>query len=240
MADSIDIAAAIAAVATMLTVVCGWPQLRRLRRTRDVRGISFTTTTLSISSELGWLMYLTGEGLWSALPESILTIVVDVVLTIAFLRAQARWVGAAGTATAWAAVLVGAMVLGGAPAIAVALSVTYAVQLVPSVWAAWRVWCPSGVAPGSWAVRLIQSVLWGLYGFLQHDPPLLVLGAIGSAASLAVLGRVAMTRSRAVPATVVEVRFTGEPATATRRPGERYGLGHEHEGRAAGVERAAA
>ena len=162
MAESIDTAAAIAGVATLLTVVCGWPQLRRLRRTGDVRGTSFTTTTLSISSELGWLMYLTGEGLWSALPESVLTIAVDVVLTIAFVRAHARWVGATGVAMAWVAVLVGAMVVGGSPAIAVALSVTYAVQLVPSVWAAWRERCPTGVAPGSWTARLVQSMLWGL------------------------------------------------------------------------------
>ena len=235
--ESIDLAMVIAVVATSMTVACGWPQLRRLRRTGDVRGVSFTTTTLSISSELGWLIYLSGEGLWSALPETILTIGVNIVLTVALVRARARWVGAAGTASAWGAVLVGARVIGGAPAIAVALSVTYAVQLVPSVWAAWRAWCPSGVAPGAWSVRLVQSLLWGVYGLVRHDPPLLVLGAIGSVTSLAVLARLVMTRSRVLvtPATVVELSFAG-----THHDAERYRRDYEYEGRVGGAERAAA
>ncbi len=235
--ESIDIAAAIAVVATVMTVACGWPQLQRLRHTGDVRGISFTTTTLSISSELGWLMYLAGEGLWSALPETVLTIAVDVVLTLALVRAGARWVGAAGTASAWGAVLAGCMVIGGAPAMAVALSVTYAVQLVPSVWAAWRARCPSGVAPAAWTLRLIQSVLWGVYGYMRHDQPLLVLGVIGSVASVAVLARLFLIRTRVAwaPATVVELSSAG------KRVGiDRYGHGYEYEGGVGGVERAAA
>lgn len=224
--ESIDLATVIAIVATSMTVACGWPQFERLRRSGDVHGVSFSTTTLSIAAEVGWLVYLAGEGLWSALPESALTIVVDIALTVALLRAGASSTVAVAAASGWGALLIGARVVGGVPAIAVLLSVTYAVQLVPSVWTAWRTWCPSGVASGAWTWRLVQSVLWGVYGFVRHDPPLLILGAIGCGASVAVLARVHLTRSRllATPAVVMEL----------------YGRTHEYEGRARGVERSAA
>ena len=194
--ESIDIALVAAGVATAMTVVCEWPQLRRLRRTGDVMGVALSTATLSVAGEAGWLIYLSGEKLWSALPESLLSLLVSLVLSIAIRRAGARGMVAIGAAAAWGAALVGARVVGGPTAIAAMLSVTYAVQLVPSVWTAWRAWCPSGVAPGSWTVRLVQSLLWGTYGAGRGDPPLLILGIIGTAASTAVLARLAMTRSR--------------------------------------------
>ena len=224
--ESIDLAAVFAIVATTMTVACGWPQFQRLRRTGDVQGVSFSTTTLSIASEMGWLVCLAGEGLWSALPESALAILVDIGLTLALLRAGANTTIGVATAVGWGALLIGARLVGGVPALAVLLSVTYAVQLVPAVWTAWRSWYPSGVAAGSWTIRLAQSVLWGAYGFMCHDRPLLILGVIGSVASVAVLARLYVTRSRVLAPQGVVI--------------ELYGLANEHEGRAGGIERAAA
>lgn len=194
--ESIDVAMAIAIVATALTLVCGWPQLRRIRRTGDVSGVSLSTATLGIASEAGWLVYLSGEGLWSAMPESVLTIGVDLLVAVALLRAGARGVQAAGAAGVWCGVLVGSRFIGGPASLAVLLSITYAVQLAPSVWTAWRTWCPTGLATHAWTIRLAQSLLWGAYGALRGDMPLLTLGAIGSAASVAVLARILATRGR--------------------------------------------
>jgi uncharacterized protein with PQ loop repeat len=216
-AESIDLATSVAAVATLMTVACCWPQLRRVRRTGDVAGISLSTTTLSLAAEVGWLIYLSGEGLWSALPESALTIAVDLVLAVALLRAGSRSPVALAAGVVWGGMLVGSRVIGGPGAIAVLLSVTYAVQLVPSVWTAWRSWCPSGVAANSWTVRLTQSVLWGLYGGLRNDPPLVILGVIGSLASAGVLARLAVTRSRrSTVGSTVRVRDVVDISDVTR------------------------
>jgi uncharacterized protein with PQ loop repeat len=202
-AGRIDVATVIAVLATSLTVAYGWPQVRRLRRTGDVRGVSLTTATLSVASEIGWLIYLSGEGLWSAVPEAILTMSVSLTLTVALLRAGAEWLIGVAAAAAWAVLLVGGRVLGGPAAIGMLLSVTYAIQLVPSVWTAWRAWCPSGVSPGAWTVRFTQSVLWGSYGYMRSDPPLVTLGVIGSVASAGVLARLVITRARSSTARTV-------------------------------------
>jgi hypothetical protein len=198
--ESIDITLVVAGVATAMTVACGWPQLRRLRITGDLDGVSLSTATLSVAAESGWLIYLSGQHLWSALPESVLTLSVSLVLSVAMMRAGSRGAAAIGAAGAWGAALVAASVIGGPAAIGALLSVTYGVQLAPSVWTAWRAACPSGVSPASWTVRLVQSALWGAYGAVCSDPPLLILGVIGTGASAAVLARVAVTRPR--PATI--------------------------------------
>lgn len=194
--ESIDLATVMAAVATLMTLACGWPQLRRISRTGDIRGVSLSTTALGISAELGWLIYLSGERLWSALPECALTILVDAVLAAALLRSGARRRTALVAATAWGATLVGARIIGGPAAIAVLLSITYAVQLFPSVWTAWRERCPSGVASGAWVMRLAESALWAAYGHVRHDPPLVTLGVIGCVASASVLARLVVTRAQ--------------------------------------------
>jgi len=165
--------------------------------------VSISTTALSVASEVGWLIYLAGERLWPALPEAVLTMVVNLVLTVSLLRAGAEWAIGAAAAGAWGIVLIGGRVVGGPPAIAVLLSVTYAVQLVPAVWTAWRVWCPTGVSASAWAGRFIQSALWSGYGLMRDDPPLVTLGAIGSVASAVVLTRFVVTRARLTAAGAV-------------------------------------
>lgn len=194
MPDDLDFAAAIAFVATSMTIAVGWPQLRRLRHTGDVAGVSLSMTTLSLASESGWMIYLSGSGLWSAVPEAVLTMSVGVALTIALRDAGAEWRRPAAAATVWGGMLAAALVVGGLAEVGALLSVAYALQLAPAVWTSWRAACPSGVAPSAWMFRLAQSALWGIYGRIEHDRPLATLGVIGAVASVAVLVRVAVTR----------------------------------------------
>ena len=81
------------------------------------------------------------------------------------------------------------------------LGVAYVVQFTPAVVAAWRTWKPSGIATSTWTLRFLESALWGVYGYVRGDPPLLILGIIGLVESTAILSRKAMTSDRpAVPA----------------------------------------
>lgn len=194
----LDLAVLAALVATSMTVACAWPQLRGLRRTGDTAGVSLATAALSCAAETGWAVYLTGAALWSAVPEAVLTFAVSAALVRALLRAGVSWRRPALAATGWLAALLVARVSGGPAALGALLSVTYAVQLMPAVWTAWRCAAPTGIAATSWIVRLTQSVLWGAYGMVRGDRPLVALGLIGTTASAAVLARVAVTRSLAL------------------------------------------
>ena len=59
-----------AALATLLATVASIPQLHRVGRAGDGRGVSVTSAMLGIGSEVAWLRYATQAELWSALPEA--------------------------------------------------------------------------------------------------------------------------------------------------------------------------
>jgi uncharacterized protein with PQ loop repeat len=197
--ETIDLATLSAIVATVLSMSCTWPQLARIRRTGDVAGVSIAAAALTVSSELGWTLYLGGKGLWSAVPEGVFNIAASGLLVVAVVRAGGSFRGAVFAASCWAAVLFGARWLGGPESIAALLAAASAIQLTPAVVTAWRTWSPSGIASVTWTLRLIESLLWAVYGLARSDPPLVVLGALGVAESSAILLRKVMTRNR--PAT---------------------------------------
>jgi hypothetical protein len=89
-----------------------------------------------------------------------------------------------------------ARVLGGPAALAALLGVAYAVQLTPAVVTAWRTWSPSGIAVPTWTLRLTEAFLWGLYGHVRRDVPLVLFGIFGTVESCAVLLRKLITRHR--------------------------------------------
>jgi hypothetical protein len=68
------------------------------------------------------------------------------------------------------------------------------VQINPAVWTAWRTSRPTGVAAATWAMILVESLLWGVYGLAHHDPAVSMLAAIGAVAGVAMLLRVAGLR----------------------------------------------
>ncbi len=70
-------------IATLVSMSCTWPQLARIRRTGDIAGVSITAAALTVSSELGWTLYLGGEGLWAAVPEGLFNIAANVALVVA-------------------------------------------------------------------------------------------------------------------------------------------------------------
>jgi uncharacterized protein with PQ loop repeat len=187
----VSLAAAVAGVATILAVVGSGPQIRRLWRTHDASGVALSTATIGIVSEAAWVRYTIEGGLWSAVPESVLATVVNVVLAGAVIRAGVPLARAAAGTVGWCAVLVAAELVGGPAALGVVLSVACAVQLAPAVWVAYRCGTPSGVSSGSWALVGIESVLWAVYGIAEGDVALLLLGIIGTAAAIAIVARVA-------------------------------------------------
>jgi uncharacterized protein with PQ loop repeat len=193
---SIDVAMVAVAAATLLSISCTWPQVARIGRTGDIAGVSVTAAALTVSSEIGWTVYLAGESLWSAVPEGVFNIGANALLVVAVRRAGGTARIAVLVAVAWVITLLTARWLGGPGAIAALLGLAYVIQLTPAVVTAWRTWSPSGIATSTWAMRLVESVLWGVYGFLRGDPPLIVFGILGVTESTAILVRKVTTRHR--------------------------------------------
>lgn len=193
---SIDVAMLAVVAATVLSISCTWPQVARIRRTGDIAGVSVTAAALTVSSEIGWTVYLGGEGLWWAVPEGAFNIAANALLVVAVRRAGGSARTALLVSLGWIATLLTARSLGGPGTIAALLGLAYLVQLTPAVVTAWRTWSPSGIATSTWTMRLVESVLWGTYGYIRSDPPLIAFGILGVAESTAILVRKVTTRHR--------------------------------------------
>ena len=120
---ALDVATLSAVAATVLSMSCTWPQVARIRRTGDVAGVSIAAAALTVSSELGWTLYLGGERLWSAVPEGLFNIAANAVLVLVVVRAggSSRW--ALLGASCWLVALFGTRWMGGPQSMAALLAV---------------------------------------------------------------------------------------------------------------------
>ena len=73
-------------MATALATIAAVPQLRRVIAAGDGRGVSLTSATLGVGTELAWVWYTGAAGLWSALPEAIVMTVANLALAVALVR----------------------------------------------------------------------------------------------------------------------------------------------------------
>ena len=73
--------------------------------------------------------------------------------------------------------------------VGVALAASYVVQFTPAVVTAYRSAAPTGVAPVTWASIVIESLLWGAYGVVNQDLPIVAYAAVGVLGGGAILAR---------------------------------------------------
>ena len=67
-------------------------------------------------------------------------------------------------------------------------------QVGPAIWTAWRTTQPTGVAASTWALILVESILWGTYGLAHRDPATSMMAVLGVAGSVAILTRKVVVR----------------------------------------------
>jgi len=202
----VTLADAAVIVATILAVGSLVPQAVRLLRTHDIVGGSVLWTALGGVTNLAWFAYALARELWAGVPATLATACVYGFLFVTLVRFGGRTGAATLGGAAWAVLLVSVTLVGGWSALGAVLGLSYAVQVAPSLWTAWRTYAPTGISPGTWLLFLIQVVLWGYYGVEEQDWAIKGFAVIGILSSSLMLLRWAMTRSRRPqPAIVAEV-----------------------------------
>ena len=180
-----------AAVATVLAAVGALPQLRRVVRTGDARGVSLSMVTLNAASEVGWFTHFAGREQWAAAPASFLIVGTYGALGLALSRAGISARRPVTVGCGWAAALVATRFAIGPGALATLLAATKVAQVAPQVWTAWRTSRPTGVSSAMWVIAVVESALWAGYGAFCGDVALVALGLVGVTAGIAILGRLA-------------------------------------------------
>jgi uncharacterized protein with PQ loop repeat len=165
------------------------PQVMKLLRTRDASGVSSAWPAVGLVSNAGWTAYLVLQGLWAAAPSAaVMTGFYGLLIWALGRTGRARSRGLA-LGVIWAAVLAAASLLGGVPALGIALASSYVIQFTPPVLAAFREARPTGVSPGTWGLIVVESALWGAYGFANGDRPIMLYAAAGVIGGGAILFR---------------------------------------------------
>lgn len=190
------LASAAAIVGTVLAVLALVPQMLKLYRTGVVDGVSPTWAAFGVVTNVAWTAYLAQEGLWLTFPATALVSVAYTMTFVLLVRAGVETSTAIVAGAVWGATLVAVAAVGGWPALGIVLGLSHAVQAAPSVWTAYRSPTPRGIAPSTWAIALVEGLLWGYYGWFYADVPLVLFAVVASIASVAMLARYAMTRHR--------------------------------------------
>jgi uncharacterized protein with PQ loop repeat len=199
-------------VATVFALPQFLPQLLKLVRTDDSAGVSWSWATLTSLNNGAWFVYFTLSRFWTALaPASSATVLAGLLAVMLSRRGEAS-ARAAFLIGAWAASLGAGFAVAGSAGLGTLLTASFVLQVIPSIWTAYRTANPSGISRGTWLLILGELLAWALYGFQKSDPRLIVLGCTGVAASILVLTRSAITtpehrRDQDVEAGSVLARF---------------------------------
>lgn len=187
--DWLPVAAAVFAVPQFL------PQMSSVWRTGDMAGVSWSWAALTSVSNAGWIAYFALSHLWTALvPATSATVLAGALAVLLGRRGVPP--RAAAITGGWAALLALAWTVAGPIGLGTALTVSFVLQVSPSVWTAYRTQRPTGISRGTWLLILAELLCWGVYGLHKSDPRLAVLGWTGVAASVLMLIRAHKHRPR--------------------------------------------
>jgi uncharacterized protein with PQ loop repeat len=182
-------------VATVLGSWMAFPQARRLARTRRVEGVSAVWIGVSLAINGWWLTYGVVAGVWAVVPVSIVSLLLYGTMAVVYLATVGR--------SAIAPMALGAFVLGMVPLpfliaggwtlAAIAVGLSYGIQLLPAVVAACRTSDLIGVSAATWLIAWVEAALWLVYGVVVGDVALTLAGIVGVAMASIILARLAAT-----------------------------------------------
>ncbi len=161
------------------------PQIIRLVRTRSVAGVSGPTTWLGFAINVAWASYGIARGLLPVAVLSLAYVAGYVAVGVLLVRGGNRRglvAGlAAGVGLAALTAVAGWVVLGTVLALAVLP------QFLPQVVEAWTADDLTGLAPGTYVVGALDGVVWGGFGLLVADGPLVLYGVVMCSVAATVL-----------------------------------------------------
>ena len=182
--------------ATCFAVPQFLPQIRKLAATRDATGLSWSWTALTSVNNAAWICYFALARYPTALiPSSSATLLAGTLAVMLTRQGQARPRPAVLIST-WAAMLVAAYSLADRTGLGTLLTVAFILQVMPSIWTAYRTPRPTGVSAGTWLLIFGEVTCWLTFGLHKSDLRLIALGVAGVTASTLMLTRIHRTSTR--------------------------------------------
>jgi hypothetical protein len=199
------------------------PQIRKLAATPDSVGVSWSWAVLTAVNNAAWMGYFTLARYWTALvPSSSATLLAGTVAVMLTRRDQARRRPCV-VVCLWAAMLITAYSVAGQSGLGTLLTGAFLLQVIPSIWTAYRTVRPTGISAGTWGLILGELTCWLIFGLHESDPRLIALGASGVAASVLMLARLAPVSARSQAGSGSSARVWAAPPRILKHVGGRNG-----------------
>ena len=176
------------------------PQIRKLLTTRDTAGVSPSWAALTSVNNAAWLAYFIMSRYWTALIPSTSATLLAGTLAVLLLRRRRPGPRPAALIAAWAIILAAAGAAAGRPGLGTLLTAAFLLQVMPSLWTAYRTPRPTGISSGTWLLILGELTCWLTFGLHTADPRLITLGTSGIIVSTLMLARIHRATREPLPA----------------------------------------
>lgn len=181
----------IAGAASVIAAILLVPQVWRVVRRTDIRGISTSWAILGIAINAAWVTYFSRLGLWPAIVAPAMAVLAYVVL-MRHLPVTHGLLASPVLRSVFP--LVVGISVGSWSGAGIVLALAPLVHLTPAVHAVFRVANPSGVSMPTWTLSGVEAGLWGVYGGLVGEVSLIAYGIVTTLGSGLILARCLATR----------------------------------------------
>ena len=209
-----------AVVATVLAAAGVSPQCVRLARTGDPEGVSLPGAALGVVTEAAWVAFMVEHHIWSAVTMPVLMVLANASLVYWIVRAGCDVRTAFVAVSGWVLVLGAVVGVGGWTTLGFVLGFSYAIQITPTIYSAYRSHVPTGIAPARWLMVMGETSLWMFYGFARHEPSIAIFGIVAWSAAATILLRWTSTHRRVATRTrlclAADPDHVGSPASSRR------------------------
>ena len=161
------------------------PQIVRLLRTRSIAGVSGPTTWLGLTINAGWVAFGVARGLYPVAVLSVAYVVGYAAIAVLLARGGNR--AGIGSGVVVAAGMVAVAAAFGWTTLGTGLALMVAAQFVPQVAMAWRSADLTALSTGTYVVCGLDGMVWGGYGLLHREAPLMLYGAVMLSVAVLVL-----------------------------------------------------
>lgn len=161
------------------------PQILRFVRTRSIVGVSGPTTWLGLAINVGWVAFGIERGLLPVTVLSLIYVVGHAAIAALLVRGGNR--SGIGTAVVATTLMAAIATTSGWTVLGTALAVTVGIQFVPQVRMAWRSDDLTALSGGTYVVCGLDGLVWGVYGVLRAELPLVLYGVVMASVAVLVL-----------------------------------------------------
>ncbi len=165
------------------------PQIRKLVRDGDASGVSPLWSALTGVNNAAWIVYFLDVGYTTAIVPNASVVAMSAVLTVLIVRSSQTAIPIVVGAGGWALLVSTITMVWGTEGLRGVLAAAFAVQVIPSLWAAYTIKVPTGLSIGTWRLVLCEMTCWLTFGIGHADTTLTILGITGVTASAAMVRR---------------------------------------------------